>query len=184
MSETKVRSSGAGSLLTALQALAIALLMLGSVAIATLAIGASYILRGELLLDAAHKSPQWGLAAIFTSTMLVLISTPCLLAVICFIQLCQDIKHGAIFTGENCRMLGRIACCCLIAGVGMIPVIAAMPWVLPLFRVYVEPGIYPPPYPHLALFMFLLLGVAAITRVLQLMCRRAMELQDENDLTI
>lgn len=184
MSETKTRSVLAGALLTSLQILAGALLTIGSLIAAALAFGGSYILHREGLLDAASKTPQWGVTAIFGLTMLVVIGVPCLLAVIDFILLCQEIKRGDIFTADNCCSLARIACCCLISGLGMIPVIASMPWILPLFRVIVQPGIYAPPYPHLALFMLLLLGVAAIARVLLLMCRRAMALQNENDLTI
>ncbi len=94
----------------------------------------------------------------------------------CYI--CGRVKKSSAFSVENAKALGRIALALFLAGMACLPtgdiIIPQLLSGLPQVHPVVERALLP----------FMLVTVAAMLRAVQLLMRRALTLQEENDLTV
>lgn len=94
----------------------------------------------------------------------------------CYI--CGRVKKASAFSAANVKALGRIALALFLAGISCLPtgdlVIPQLLSGLPRVHPVVERALLP----------FMLVTVAAMIRAVQLLMRRALALQEENDLTV
>ncbi len=94
----------------------------------------------------------------------------------CYI--CGRVKRASAFSRSNEKALGRVALALLLAGASCLP--AGDPIMPQLLS-----GLAPVhPAAERALLPFMLVTVAAMIRAVQLLMRRALTLQEENDLTV
>ncbi|MGN0970561.1 MAG: DUF2975 domain-containing protein [Aristaeellaceae bacterium] len=117
------------------------------------------------------------LAVGFLSVLTV--SAACAVALCTFFRLCGRLKQGTAFTRVNERAMGRIALCCLIAGLTLAVGCAAL-WAAESAWGCVM-GLY---WLEMVIVAVLFLAVALIAWALTLLVRRAVILQEEVDLTV
>jgi len=108
------------------------------------------------------------------------ISVCCCVALIVFFRMCGRLKHDSAFTPENDRAMGRLVLCSIAVGVAF--------WVTTVV-LYLLQG----PYVSWSLLSldgrFMVLGfcflcLALVIHALRLLVKRAIALQQENDLTV
>ena len=117
------------------------------------------------------------LAVGFLSVLTV--SGACAVAMYTFFRLCGRLKKGTAFTRANEQAMGRIALCCLIAGLTLAASCLAL-WVAESVWGYVM-GLY---WFQMLVVALLCIAVALIAWALALLVRRAVVLQEEVDLTV
>lgn len=117
------------------------------------------------------------LAVGFLSVLTV--SAACAVAMYTFFRLCGRLKKGTAFTRANEQAMGRIALCCLIAGLTLL-ISCIVLWVAESVWGYVM-GLY---WFQMLVVALLCIAVALIAWALALLVRRAVVLQEEVDLTV
>lgn len=106
---------------------------------------------------------------------LLAVSASCIAALAYFFLLCERLKTGTAFTGQNARAMGAIARC---FGLSALVLFAA----LPVLRLLIGKTLLPMIY--VAVVAFLFAFAALLAYALCLLVWRAQALQAENDLTI
>lgn len=95
-----------------------------------------------------------------------------------FVMICGRVKRETAFTRANARALGRIALAFVIGGVLLLPLgKPLMDWFLTGMR-----GVESPVW--LLLPTFVAWAAALMVRAIQVLLRRAVEMQSEQDLTV
>ncbi|MGN0746704.1 MAG: DUF2975 domain-containing protein [Aristaeellaceae bacterium] len=107
------------------------------------------------------------------------VSGACAVALCTFFRMCGRLKQDTAFTRANEQAMGRIALCCLIAGLTLAVGCAAL-WVAESVWGCVM-GLY---WLEMVIMAVLFLAVALIAWALTLLVRRAVALQEEADLTV
>lgn len=169
---TKKRWPALTMALTLLQGITVLLGALGLMgAYFLLTVGVQAAMDGPVALGLDHAQWLWLLTVGFAAVGVV--SVACGAALISFFRMCSRLKRGSAFTRQNQRAMGRIALCCLVAGVTLAAGDALLWQVVPCA-----------PCVMMLLGACLFLSVAAVAWALGLLVRRAVSLQDEVDLTV
>ena len=156
---------------TALQGVTVVAGMLGTL------LAASTGFFGATWLSLALEDGEMHVAAacgVGFATLLA-VSVSCILALVSFFLLCERLKTGTAFTGQNARAMGAIARCFFLSALVLIVA-------LPVLRLLLGVTLLPMFYVAVVAFLF---GFAALLAyALGLLVWRAQVLQAENDLTI
>lgn len=150
-----------------LQVMAVLALMLGALFAVHLGVIGIHVLQGRWYED-AFCTP---LNAVIGLLVLVAVSLCACAALVLFIALCQRLKRDTAFTAENVVSLRHIAQSCGLAGI-ITAGAGAWLWLS---------GVMPFP---LLLLGFLFLALALMAYTLHLLLRQAVEIQQENELTV
>lgn len=161
---------------TALQIMAVAALILGFLLAGFL----GYIGCMALQVGVEEHSALLFWASVTGLVAVLTVSICCCVALIVFFRMCGRLKHGSAFTPENDKAMGRLVLCSIAVGVIF--------WITAVV-LYLVQG----PYVSWSLqnldgrFLidgFCFLCLALVIHALRLLVKRAIALQQENDLTV
>ena len=118
--------------------------------------------------------PGWWTLLIAGFASVIIVSVACAVALYTFFFMCSRIKRATAFTRENERAMGRIALCCLVAGLTLAAACAAL-------QIAHVTGLF---WFQMGVMAFAFLAVSMVAWALCLLVRRAVTLQEEADLTV
>lgn len=163
---------------TLLQVLTVLIAVIGvGLAVLLLQVGVSAIALGAAGVGLPPFS--WWTLLITGFASVAVVSICCAVALYTFFRLCGRMKQGSAFTRPNERAMGRIALCCLIAGLTLAAGCAVLK-IADLLGGCVM-GLY---WFEMAAMAFIFLSVSLVAWALCLLVRRAIPLQEDADLTI
>ncbi len=131
---------------------------------------------GMIMLNAFGSQWDTFFVALLCLAAVVVVSLCCYRALICFYRMCQRLKTTHSFTDDNCQALALMSRQCALAG-------AALLVALTVLALWSLSG---PMWIGTALFAipFAFLTIALMLWAVHLLMRRALMIQEENELTV
>jgi len=131
---------------------------------------------GMVMLDSFGAHWDAFAVALLCLAAVVIVSLCCYRALHCFHRMCARLKTTRSFTEDNCRALAQMSRCCALAG-------AVLSIALAVLLIWSWEGVTLMSAALLAI-PFAFLTIALMLWAVHLLMRRALSIQEENDLTV